>query len=164
VGRAPNPQVVCSLLPAAGEDCLWREHARTELQERTRSPQFLCTMRFQRSAGFSAGTRLRFSVFDVRERLTLTALPLGHAEVALGVIQDTSRLRLPLTSPRGECGFITLASWSPDAAVEPGQSGNGPPRSSTQLFDGSGSGTGSGSAATGATTSSRRGEMQRSYR
>ncbi|KAH8367681.1 hypothetical protein KR084_001456 [Drosophila pseudotakahashii] len=154
MGRSPNPQVVCSLLPAAGEDCqLWREHARTELQERTRSPQFLCTMRFQRSAGFSAGTRLRFSVFDVRERLTLTALPLGHAEVALGVIQDTSRLRLPLTSPRGECGFITLASWSPDAAVEPGQStGNGPPRSSTQLFDGSGPGAG----AAGATTSGRR--------
>uniref|UniRef100_A0A6P4E4G4 phosphatidylinositol-3,4-bisphosphate 4-phosphatase n=1 Tax=Drosophila rhopaloa TaxID=1041015 RepID=A0A6P4E4G4_DRORH len=149
VGRSPNPQVVCSLLPASGEDCLWREHARTELQERTRSPQFLCTMRFQRSAGFSAATRLRFSVYDVRERMTLTALPLGHAEVALGVIQDTSRLRLPLTSPRGECGFITLASWSPDASVEPGQSGNGPPRSSTQLFDGSG-------AATGATTSSRR--------
>lgn len=149
LGRPPNPQVVCSLLPTAGEDCVWREHARTELQERTRTPQFLCTMRFQRSAGLSASTRLRFSVFDVRERMTLTAVPLGHAEVALGVIQDTSRLRLPLTSPRGECGFITLASWSPDAAVEPGQSGNGPPRSSTQLFDGS-------AGAGGATTSSRR--------
>ncbi|XP_026837341.1 type I inositol 3,4-bisphosphate 4-phosphatase isoform X2 [Drosophila erecta] len=148
LGRAPNPQVVCSLLPTAGEDCVWREHARTELQERTRTPQFLCTMRFQRSAGLSASTRLRFSVFDVRERMTLTAVPLGHAEVALGVIQDTSRLRLPLTSPRGECGFITLASWSPDAAVEPGQSGNGPPRSSTQLFEGAG--------AAGAAPSSRR--------
>ncbi|XP_016949226.1 inositol polyphosphate-4-phosphatase type I A [Drosophila biarmipes] len=156
LGRAPNPQVVCSLLPAPGEDCLWREHARTELQERTRSPQFLCTMRFQRSAGFSAGTRLRFSVFDVRERLTLTTLPLGHADVTLGVIQDTSRLRLPLASPRGECGFITLASWSPDAAVEPGQAGNGPPRSSTQLFDASGSGSGAGAAAAGGTSSSRR--------
>lgn len=136
---------------------MWREHARTELQERTRTPQFLCTMRFQRSAGLSASTRLRFSVFDVRERMTLTAVPLGHAEVALGVIQDTSRLRLPLTSPRGECGFITLASWSPDAAVEPGQSGNGPPRSSTQLFDGS-------AGAGGATTSSRRGEIWGTYR
>ncbi|XP_017055612.1 inositol polyphosphate-4-phosphatase type I A [Drosophila ficusphila] len=153
LGRSPNPQVVCSLLPATGEDCVWREHARTELQERTRSPQFLCTMRFQRSAGCSAATRLRFSVLDVRERMTLTALPLGHAEVNLGVLQDTSRLRLPLTSPRGECGFITLASWSPDAAVETGQSGNGPPRSSTQLFDGSASGS---SAATGAATSGRR--------
>ncbi|XP_039497625.1 inositol polyphosphate-4-phosphatase type I A [Drosophila santomea] len=149
LGRPPNPQVVCSLLPSAGEDCVWREHARTELQERTRTPQFLCTMRFQRSAGLSASTRLRFSVHDVRERMTLTAVPLGHAEVALGVIQDTSRLRLPLTSPRGECGFITLASWSPDAAVEPGQSGHGPPRSSTQLFEGS-------AGAAGATTSSRR--------
>ncbi|KAH8303486.1 hypothetical protein KR059_012363 [Drosophila kikkawai] len=144
LGRSPNPQVVCSLLVTSGlgdEECFWREHARTEYQEHTRSPQFLCTMRFQRSANFSAATRLRFSVLDVRERLTHTALPLGHAEVALGAIQDTTRLRMPLTSPRGgDCGFITLTSWSPDlvvaAAMEPGQSGgHGPPRSSTQLFD-----------------------------
>ncbi|KAH8241692.1 hypothetical protein KR038_009474 [Drosophila bunnanda] len=146
LGRSPNPQVVCSLLVTSGNgdsDSFWREHARTEYQEHTRSPQFLCTMRFQRSASFSAATRLRFSVLDVRERLTHTALPLGHAEVALGAIQDTTRLRMPLTSPRGgDCGFITLTSWSPDASasgvaavMEPGQSGNGPPRSSTQLFD-----------------------------
>lgn len=143
LGRSPNPQVVCSLLVTSGgdaADCFWREHARTEFQERTRSPQFLCTMRFHRSASFSATTRLRFSVMDVRERMTLTALPLGHAEVALGAIQDTTRLRMPLTSPRGgDCGFITLTSWSPDAAAaEPGQagsSGQGPPRSSTQLFE-----------------------------
>ncbi|XP_002022377.2 type I inositol 3,4-bisphosphate 4-phosphatase isoform X2 [Drosophila persimilis] len=147
-GRDPNPRVVCSVLQP-GEDCLWREHARTELQEGTRTPQFLATMRFQRSAGFTASTRLRFSVHDVRERMTLTSVPLGHAEVALGVIQDTTRLRLPVGSPRGECGFITLVSWSPEAAVEPGQAaGNGlapPPRSSTQLFETAAGSSGSGS-------------------
>ncbi|KAH8373174.1 hypothetical protein KR009_000105 [Drosophila setifemur] len=149
LGRSPNPQVICSLLPTGGDHLgNWREHARTELQERTRTPQFLCTMRFQLSAGFSAATRLRFSVMDVRERVTLTSLPLGHVEVSLGVIQETSRLRLPLSSPRGECGFITLASWSPDAAVESGQAGNGPPRSSTQLFNGSA--PGGGAVGTGA--------------
>ncbi|XP_034650735.1 inositol polyphosphate-4-phosphatase type I A isoform X2 [Drosophila subobscura] len=151
-GRDPNPRVVCSVLQP-GEDCLWREHARTELQEGTRTPQFLSTMRFQRSAGFTASTRLRFSVHDVRERMTLTSVPLGHAEVALGVIQDTTRLRLPVGSPRGECGFITLVSWSPEAAVEPGQAtGNGlppPPRSSTQLFETAGGGSTSSGSASG---------------
>ncbi|XP_022209306.2 inositol polyphosphate-4-phosphatase type I A isoform X2 [Drosophila obscura] len=151
-GRDPNPRVVCSVLQP-GEDCLWREHARTELQEGTRTPQFLSTMRFQRSAGFTASTRLRFSVHDVRERMTLTSVPLGHAEVALGVIQDTTRLRLPVCSPRGECGFITLISWSPEAAVEPGQAtGNGlppPPRSSTQLFETAGGASASSGSVSG---------------
>lgn len=150
-GRSPNPRVICSVLhpgqnPAG---CLWQQHARTEVLERTRAPQFLCTMRFLRSAGFRATSRLRFSVHDVRERVSLTSLPLGHAEVALSLVQDSRRLRLPLTSPRGECGFITLTSWAPDApaaAVEALPSGNPlekcaaaelppPPRSSTQLFE-----------------------------
>ncbi|KAM8721478.1 hypothetical protein ACLKA7_007367 [Drosophila subpalustris] len=144
-GRPPNPRVICSVLQP-GEDCLWRQFARTELLERTRTPQFLCTMRFLRSGGFKTSTQLRFSVHDVRERVSLTSLPLGHAEVALGVIQDATRLRLPLSSPCGECGFITLASWAPEAASEFPQSSNGmgrgatglqqpPPRSSTQMFD-----------------------------
>ncbi|KAH8411615.1 hypothetical protein KR215_007300 [Drosophila sulfurigaster] len=156
-GRPPNPRVICSVLQPTSDTCLWRHHARTELLERTRSPQFLCTMRFLRSAGFGADTRLRFSVHDVRERVSLTSLPLGHAEVALGFIQDATRLRLPLSSPRGECGFITLASWAPEAAAAElgargaaaasGAGGSGgcggggggllqpPPRSSTQMFD-----------------------------
>ncbi|KAH8386886.1 hypothetical protein KR093_003305 [Drosophila rubida] len=138
-GRSPNPRVICSVLQPTSDTCLWRHHARTELLERTRTPQFLCTMRFLRSAGFEAGTRLRFSVLDVRERVSMTSLPLGHAEVALGVIQDATRLRLPLSSPRGECGFITLASWTPEAAAELGAKGcnvlQPPPRSSTQMFE-----------------------------
>ncbi|XP_068159958.1 inositol polyphosphate-4-phosphatase type I A [Drosophila tropicalis] len=136
LGRAPNPRVVCLVLQSDdGEPGLWREHARTEMLERTQSPQFLCTMRFQRSAGFSTSTRLRFTVHDVKERMSLTSVPLGHAEVALGVIQDATRLRLPLSSPRGECGFITLASWTPEVALESGSGMAPPPRSSTQLFE-----------------------------
>ncbi|EDV99536.1 GH12405, partial [Drosophila grimshawi] len=103
-------------------------------------------IRFLRSAGFKAATRLLFSVHDVRERVSHTSLPLGHAEVALGVIQDATRLRLPLSSPRGECGFITLASWTPEPAIEMshatglGKTMHGltqppPPRSTTQLFE-----------------------------
>lgn len=149
-GRPPNPRVICSVLHASQDSAgiLWHQHARTELLERTRTPQFLCTMRFLRSGGFKATTRLRFSVHDVRERVSSTSLPLGHAEVALGMVQESRRLRLPLTSPRGESGFITLTSWSPDApaaagtalgrcaaAAAAGGSAVPPPRSSTQLFE-----------------------------
>lgn len=149
-GRPPNPRVICSVLHASQDSAgiLWHQHARTELLERTRTPQFLCTMRFLRSGGFKATTRLRFSVHDVRERVSSTSLPLGHAEVALGMVQESRRLRLPLTSPRGESGFITLTSWSPDApaaaetalgrcaaAAAAGGRAVPPPRSSTQLFE-----------------------------
>lgn len=149
-GRPPNPRVICSVLHATQDTTgiLWHQHARTELLERTRTPQFLCTMRFLRSGGFKATTRLRFSVHDVRERVSSTSLPLGHAEVALGMVQESRRLRLPLTSPRGESGFITLTSWSPDApaaaetalgrcAASVAGAGGAvpPPRSCTQLFE-----------------------------
>lgn len=170
-GRSPNPRVICNVLHPGQHSggCLWQQHARTEVLERTRAPQFLCTMRFLRSAGFRGSSRLRFSVHDVRERVSSTSLPLGHAEVALSLVQDSRRLRLPLTSPSGECGFITLTSWAPDApaaAVEALPAGNPlekcaaaaagapPPRSSTQLFEQSPADPGSGSKKRGKSSNS----------
>lgn len=47
--------------------------------------------------------------------MSQTAVPLGSAEIALGVIQDTTRLRIPLRSISGvNSGFITIASWAPE--------------------------------------------------
>lgn len=58
---------------------------------------------------------IRFSVYDVREKVSQTAVPIGSAEIALGVIQDTTRLRIPLRSAAGSnAGFITIASWAPE--------------------------------------------------
>lgn len=59
---------------------------------------------------------IRFTVYDVREKLSQTAVPLGSAEIALGVIQDTTRLRIPLRSTNGvnNSGFITVATWAPE--------------------------------------------------
>lgn len=69
-------------------------------------------------------------MYDVREKLSQTAVPLGTAEIALGVIQDTTRLRIPLRSTSaapgsstaasatggavGNSGFITLTTWTPE--------------------------------------------------
>uniref|UniRef100_A0A034W7Q7 phosphatidylinositol-3,4-bisphosphate 4-phosphatase n=1 Tax=Bactrocera dorsalis TaxID=27457 RepID=A0A034W7Q7_BACDO len=125
-GRLPNTRVVCSLLSVGNT---WRDFARTEVVERSANPQFLCTMRFKRSDGFSADTLLRFTVYDVRERLSHTAVPLAYAEVALGVIQDATRFRIPLRALDGEGGFITIASWAPETDRQ------SPPRSTTQVFE-----------------------------
>lgn len=58
---------------------------------------------------------IRFTVYDVREKLSQTAVPIGSSEIALGVIQDTTRLRIPLRSIAGvSAGFITIATWAPE--------------------------------------------------
>lgn len=53
-------------------------------------------------------------MYDVRERVSQTAVPLGSAEIALGAILETSRLRIALQSNNGNAGFITVSTWAPD--------------------------------------------------
>lgn len=50
----------------------------------------------------------------MRERVSQTAVPLGSAEISMGVIQESSRLRIALQSNNGNAGFITISSWTPD--------------------------------------------------
>uniref|UniRef100_A0A1A9Z4R5 phosphatidylinositol-3,4-bisphosphate 4-phosphatase n=1 Tax=Glossina pallidipes TaxID=7398 RepID=A0A1A9Z4R5_GLOPL len=129
-GRMPNPRVVCAVW-MSGNDILWRDYARTEVVENSIQPQFLCTVCFRQSDGFNQDTPLRFTVYDVREKMSLTSVPIGYAEIALGVIQDATCFRIPLRSTQGNCGFITIASWAPDTdkQMQP------PPRSTTQVFE-----------------------------
>ena len=76
---------------------------------------FLCTIPFRSCDGLHVESSIRFTVYDVRERLSQTAVPIGSSEIALGVIQDTTRLRIPLRSTNGgNAGFITIATWSPE--------------------------------------------------
>lgn len=82
--------------------------------QRCSNPQFLCTISFRGCDGLNAKTLIRFTVYDVRERVSQTAVPLGSAEITLGVILDTTRLRIALQSNNGNAGFITLTSWTPD--------------------------------------------------
>lgn len=95
--------------------------------QRCSNPQFLCTVSFRNCDGLDASSLVRFTVYDVREKLSQTAVPLGTAELALGHIQDTNRLRIPLRSTNqsnhqstsssaggASSGFITLSTWSPD--------------------------------------------------
>lgn len=44
-------------------------------------------MNFKQSDGFNADTPLRFTVYDVREKVSSTSVPIGYAEVVLGAIQ-----------------------------------------------------------------------------
>lgn len=50
----------------------------------------------------------------MREKVSQTAVPLGFAEISLGVIQDTSRLRIPIRSQNNNVGFITIVTFTPE--------------------------------------------------
>lgn len=55
-------------------------------------------------------------MFDVRERVSHTAIPLGSACVLLSAIQDTSRLRIQLLSrSQTTIGFLTVSAWALEA-------------------------------------------------
>ncbi|XP_058127328.1 inositol polyphosphate 4-phosphatase type II isoform X2 [Anopheles coustani] len=114
-GKHPNPSVVVQVTSnnrASG----WIKYGRTEVIERCSNPQFICTIAFRACDGLHASSQIRFTAYDVREKVTQTAVPIGWAEIALGVIADTSRLRIPLrTQVCGEnAGFLTIATCTPD--------------------------------------------------
>lgn len=84
--------------------------------QKSSNPSFLCTISFRASDGLTNETKIRFTVFDVRERVSHTATPLGSACILLGAIQDSSRLRIPLQSlSQTTTGFLTITAWVLDA-------------------------------------------------
>jgi inositol polyphosphate-4-phosphatase len=82
--------------------------------QRSSNPQFLCTIVFRASDGLNTNSMIRFTAYDVREKVSQTAVPLGFAEISLGVIQDTSRLRIPIRCQNNNVGFITIVTFTPE--------------------------------------------------
>ncbi|XP_065160190.1 inositol polyphosphate-4-phosphatase type I A-like isoform X2 [Atheta coriaria] len=113
-GLAPNPTLVVDVHMPQGK--LWVQYARTEIIERSSNPGFLCTVCFRSSDGLSGESKIRFTAFDVKERVSHTAIPLGSAIVLLSAIQDSTRLRIPLmSSSQNTVGFLTISAWSLEA-------------------------------------------------
>ncbi|XP_055618165.1 type II inositol 3,4-bisphosphate 4-phosphatase isoform X3 [Toxorhynchites rutilus septentrionalis] len=116
-GKPPNPSVVVQVTSSNRAASGWVKYGRTEVIERSSNPQFICTITFRAGDGLNAKSLIRFTAYDVREKVTQTAVPIGWAEVALGVVTDTSRLRIPLRTQSpcgGNAGFITIATCAPD--------------------------------------------------
>ncbi|KAF2894719.1 hypothetical protein ILUMI_11457 [Ignelater luminosus] len=110
-GRPPNPTLVVDVYMASTK--VWVQYARTEIIERSSNPGFLSTVSFRASDGLSGESRIRFTAFDVRERVSQTAIPLGSACVLLSAIQDSNRLRIPLLNrAQTTVGFLTISAWA----------------------------------------------------
>ena len=73
-------------------------------------------MSFRGSDGLSVDSKVRITAYDVRERVSQTATPIGSAIVTFGAVQDTPRLRIPLKSPKATTvGFLTINVWNLEA-------------------------------------------------
>lgn len=86
--------------------------------QRCSNPQYLCTIVFRSGDGLNKNSLVRFTVYDVREKVSQTAVPLGSAEISLGAIQETARLRIPLQSNSANAGpitgFVTMTTYLPE--------------------------------------------------
>lgn len=83
--------------------------------QRSSNPIFLATITFRASDGITECSEVRFTVYDVRERLTSTALVIGQLSCVLGSIKAIDRVRLPIRSPENSTrhvGFLTIVIWN----------------------------------------------------
>ncbi|XP_046586824.1 inositol polyphosphate-4-phosphatase type I A isoform X2 [Neodiprion lecontei] len=113
-GRPPNPVLEIDIL--AHRSNTWIKYARTEVVERSSNPGFLTTVSFRTSDGLTSETKVRITAYDVRERVSQTATPIGSAVVIFNAIQDTPRLRIPLKSAKATTvGFLTINVWNLEA-------------------------------------------------
>ncbi|XP_008208187.1 inositol polyphosphate-4-phosphatase type I A isoform X5 [Nasonia vitripennis] len=113
-GRPPNPVLEVDVQTCHAKT--WVKYARTEVVEKSSNPGFFTTVSFRASDGISAECRLRITAYDVRERVSQTATPIGSAIMTFSAVQDTPRLRIPLKSAKATTvGFLTINVWNLEA-------------------------------------------------
>ncbi|XP_050466235.1 inositol polyphosphate-4-phosphatase type I A isoform X4 [Cataglyphis hispanica] len=113
-GRPPTPVLEIDVQSRSSKT--WIKYARTEVIERSSNPNFLTTISFRASDGLTTETKIRITAYDVRERVSQTATPIGSAIVMFNTVQDTPRLRIPLKSAKTTTvGFLTINVWNLEA-------------------------------------------------
>ncbi|XP_078042507.1 inositol polyphosphate-4-phosphatase type I A isoform X2 [Augochlora pura] len=129
-GRPPNPVLEVDVQPKGSKT--WIKYARTEVMERSSNPGFLTTVSFRASDGLNSDTKARITAYDVRERVSQTATPIGSVIVTLNAIQDTPRLRIPLKSAKTTTvGFLTINAWNLEAEDKGNSTESTPSKEST---------------------------------
>ncbi|XP_032688495.1 inositol polyphosphate-4-phosphatase type I A isoform X2 [Odontomachus brunneus] len=113
-GRPPTPVLEIDVQSKSSKT--WIKYARTEVVERSSNPSFLTTVSFRASDGLTTETKIRITAYDIRERVSQTATPIGSAIVTFSTVQDTPRLRIPLKSAKTTTvGFLTINVWNLEA-------------------------------------------------
>ncbi|RVE52200.1 hypothetical protein evm_003119 [Chilo suppressalis] len=119
-GRPPSPMAVVYVRYPKG---LSVRYGATETIETCSNPSFSKTILFRASDGLTGDAIVRIVLYDVRERVTETAVPMGFTALQLTTIQEAQRLRVALmTRDNKTVGFVTINGWS----LEPSYIGTSP--------------------------------------
>ncbi|KAK3099607.1 hypothetical protein FSP39_006978 [Pinctada imbricata] len=98
----------------------WIQHNNTEVVEESNNPQFLKTIGFGDSKGVDTCTRVRITVYHVKERMTGTMSQLGQAVFTLQdvLMAPGMRLRIALQgSDPVDSGHVTVMAWINDPGL-----------------------------------------------
>ncbi|XP_071124608.1 inositol polyphosphate-4-phosphatase type I A-like isoform X14 [Mytilus edulis] len=112
----PNPFIVIYTINPPQQQT-WVQHSHTEVVEKTNSPQFLKTIGFGDSSGIDTNTRIKLTVYHVKERMTGTMSQMGQV---IFTVQDVltshqMELALPLQGPDPvDCGTVKVMAWADD--------------------------------------------------
>ncbi|GBN49547.1 Type I inositol 3,4-bisphosphate 4-phosphatase [Araneus ventricosus] len=109
-GQPPNPMVCVSIntLPSVR----WTRFAQTEIVEKSSNPCFFTTVTFVKGE-VTELTRIKISVYDVKERVTCTSALLGESVFTLETLLQSHHrmLRLTLVSPScASVGFVSISA------------------------------------------------------
>ncbi|XP_045510028.1 inositol polyphosphate-4-phosphatase type I A [Colias croceus] len=119
-GRPPSPVIVI-YVRYSKELCI--KYGSTEIVETCSNPCFSKTVLFRASDGLTGKAMVRIVVYDVKERVSETVVPMGYTTLQLSTIQESQRLRVALkTRDNKTVGFVTVNGWS----LEPSCTGNSP--------------------------------------
>ncbi|VDI01182.1 Hypothetical predicted protein [Mytilus galloprovincialis] len=115
----PNPFIVIYTINPPQQQT-WVQHSHTEVVEKTNCPQFLKTIGFGDSNGIDTNTRIKLTVYHVKERLTGTMSQMGQV---IFTVQDVltshqMELALPLQGPDPvDCGTVKVMAWVNDTNI-----------------------------------------------
>ncbi|XP_023937992.2 inositol polyphosphate-4-phosphatase type I A [Bicyclus anynana] len=119
-GRPPSPVIVIYVKYSKG---LCIKYGTTEIVDTCSNPCFSKTILFRASDGLSRDTVVTVVVYDVKEHVSETAVPMGSCTLQLSTIQEAQRLRVALTTRDNKTvGFVTINGWS----LEPSYIGTSP--------------------------------------
>ncbi|CAK1588461.1 unnamed protein product [Parnassius mnemosyne] len=119
-GKPPSPLIVV-YVKYSKEVCI--KYGTTEIVETSSNPCFSKTILFRASDGLTGEAMIRIVVYNVKEKVTETAVPMGFTSLQLSTIQEAQRLRVALmTRENKTVGFVTIHGWS----LEPSYIGTSP--------------------------------------
>ncbi|KAK3579951.1 hypothetical protein CHS0354_033469 [Potamilus streckersoni] len=112
-GQPPNPFIVIYIIIPPQQQT-WLQHNHTEMVEGNNSPHFLKTIGFGDGTRLETNTRVKITVYHVKERMTGTMVQIGQTIFTLKdiIMSDDMQLKLKLQGSDGlNAGDVNITAW-----------------------------------------------------